>query len=180
MRTTPDRPLAPRMRATARRSVVWHDFQLDVDPLPGAHHAEQAADGVGDPSIAADHAAHVSLVDGERQLDLVAAFLDGNRHTLRVVDQRAGHVVQELLHADASPSLSEAASEGADASGKASSAGASGEASSGDALGAASFADALGAMSSSAVAAFGSPRAAAFALAAGLDALLAVVRRGLG
>src|SRR5437016_5776257 len=53
MRTTPESPLAPRMRATARRSVVGHDLQLDVDALPGAHHAEQAADALGAGSSSA-------------------------------------------------------------------------------------------------------------------------------
>src|SRR5438874_11773486 len=164
MRTTPESPLGPRMRATARRSVVGHDLQLDVDALPGAHHAEQAADGVGDAPVATDHAAHVSLVDGQCQLDLVSALLDGHPHALRVVDERAGHVVQEVLHADALPSLSEPASDGG---------------ASDDAWDEGSSADALGAESSSA-AGFGSVRAAALARAAGRDALLAGVRRGLG
>src|SRR5436853_530082 len=77
-RMTPARPLAPRMRATASRSVVGHDLQLDVHALPGAHHTEEAADGVGDPTVTADHAAHVRLIDRERQLDLVPALRDGD------------------------------------------------------------------------------------------------------
>src|SRR5947199_397342 len=53
------------------------------------------------------------LVAGEGQLDLVATLLHGHRHALGIVDEGAGHVVKELLHADASPSLSGASAAGA-------------------------------------------------------------------
>src|SRR6476646_2769743 len=105
MRMTPARPLAPRMRATASRSVVGHDLQLDMHAFPGAHHAEEAADGVGDPTVTADPAAHVRLVDRERQLDLVPALRDGDRDAVGVVHQRASHVIEELCHAGGSSSV---------------------------------------------------------------------------
>src|SRR5688572_4060488 len=124
MRTAPARPLAPTMRAAASRSVVADDLQLDVPAIAGAHHSQQAPDGVRDPPVATDDAAHVALVHGEDQRHLVVVLLDLDANGVRVLDQRASHVIKELLHFAASASVSAASASvsAASASGAAASA----------------------------------------------------------
>src|SRR4029453_19378948 len=76
-RRPPFSPLAPRTRATARRSLgVRDDLELDVATVPGGHHPKEGAEGVGDASVSADDPAHVLLVDAEREERLVALVLD--------------------------------------------------------------------------------------------------------
>src|SRR5688500_20315706 len=50
MRTPPFRPLTLRTRAIASRRLlgVGDDLELDVAPVPRGHHAQQAADGIGE------------------------------------------------------------------------------------------------------------------------------------
>src|SRR5688500_10836988 len=73
-RTAPASPLAPRILATARRRSVGvgNDLELDVAAVLGGHHLEQAADGVRDATVPADHAAHILLVHAEGEDRLVA------------------------------------------------------------------------------------------------------------
>src|SRR6186997_67685 len=107
MRTPPRSPFGPRTRATARRRSlgVGDDLELDMAPVSGGHDAEKAADRVGDPAVAADHASHVLLIDSEGQDGLVTVVLDLDYHRIGLVDERARDVLEELLHASAfSPS----------------------------------------------------------------------------
>src|SRR4029078_10506473 len=120
MRTSPARPLAPMTRATARRSVVADDLQLDVPSIARAHDAEERADRVGDASVAADDATHVALPHLEGERDLFVAFADLDHDRLGVVDEGARHVLQEGLHS--ASSAAGAASSPASSSGAAASA----------------------------------------------------------
>src|SRR5690606_38535264 len=121
----------PRILATARRPLlgVVDDVEFDVAPVPRRHHPEQAADRIGDASVPTDDATHVVLVHAERQERLVTLVVDFDPDRVGLVDQRAGDVLEELLHASAfaspsapaSPAPASSAASGAD-SGAASSA----------------------------------------------------------
>src|SRR4026209_50314 len=97
MRIEPARPLAPMTRATARRSVVADDLQLDVPSVARAHDAEERADGVGDASVPTDDATHVALPHLEGQGDLFIAFAALAHARRGVVREGARHVLQECL-----------------------------------------------------------------------------------
>jgi hypothetical protein len=58
-----------------------------VPTVARAQHPPQAADGVRDPPVAADDAAHVALAHLQRQRDLVIGFADLDHHGVRVVDE---------------------------------------------------------------------------------------------
>src|SRR6266511_2371877 len=108
IRTAPARPLAPTTRATASRSLVADDLQLDMAAVPSAHHPQEAADRVRDPSVSTDDPAHVVLVNGKHERDLVVVLLDVDADGIRVLDEGLRDVVEEILH-DAG-SVSESAS----------------------------------------------------------------------
>ena len=98
-RTAPARPLAPRILATARRRSVGvgDDLELDVSAVLGGHHLEQAADRVGDASVAADDATHVLLIDAEGEDRLVAVLVDLDEDRVGLVDQPLVRRIRETL-----------------------------------------------------------------------------------
>src|SRR6188508_911332 len=100
MRRPPRRPFGPRTRATDRRRSlgVGDDLELDVAPVPGGHDTQEAANRVRDTAVAADHTAHVLLVDGEGEDRLISLVLDLDDDRVRFVDQRSRDVLQEFLH----------------------------------------------------------------------------------
>jgi hypothetical protein len=108
--------LAPVTRATARRSVVGDDLQLDAAAVARAHDPQQAANRIGDATVAADDAAHVALVDAQHELHFVATLLHLDVDRVGVVDQRARDIVEELLHSATVASAAASASGAAAAS----------------------------------------------------------------
>src|ERR1700674_884759 len=101
MRSAPASPFAPSTRASASRSLVADDLQLDMPSVTRPHHAQQAAYGIRDPPIAPDDPAHVAFADLERQSHLVIGLDHFDQHRIGVVDQRASDILEEGLHSAA-------------------------------------------------------------------------------
>src|SRR6266550_7799329 len=74
------------------------DFEVDLCSIARRHHFEKRADGLRDPSAAADHLSDVRFGDLEVKLREVAVELLGDDDRRGIVDQRLSDVLQENAH----------------------------------------------------------------------------------
>src|SRR5947207_422055 len=94
----PDSLMRPRPRAAAARLRSSVDFEVDLCSIARRHHFEERADGLRDPSAAADHLSDVRFGDLEVKLREVAVLLLGDDDRRGIVDQRLSDVLQQYAH----------------------------------------------------------------------------------
>ena len=77
----------PRTCATRRSRTASADFEDVV--LSGAigDHLEQAAQGLGDAAVAANHSPHVIFVNDQSQDDGIAILFNLNADAVRIVSE---------------------------------------------------------------------------------------------
>src|SRR5438874_6116948 len=88
----------PRPPAAAARPRLSVDFEVDLCSIARRHHFEKRADGLRDPSPAADHLSDVRFSDLKVKLREVAVLLLGDDDRRGIVDQRLSDVLQQYAH----------------------------------------------------------------------------------
>src|SRR5438270_4885558 len=94
--TSPRTPCGAPTTPTMGSSSV--DFEVDLCSIARRHHFEERADGLCDPSAAADDLSDVRFSDLKVKLREVAVLLLGDDDRRGIVDERLSDVLQQYAH----------------------------------------------------------------------------------